>query len=1132
MTLKFSHINFKDYFNADVTQTLDTDFLALVAENDKRLHDDLVKYRQDAAGFSALQRSELIIAGSKYLETFLIDFFAIEDDFAESQVTLLQHDPVFAFKKWIVLRRAKRRLLRDDLNTDFETVDCWLNQQIKQSDDKELTVAKFAVNLLADKEKNKLAIEQLTEWALHCLKTPQAIAAVKGWVSFKLPQRTNYKRLIPIKQITENSIKQILPGDQQHLRDGFSLTDPRMNERQLLAEIDYCIYCHDHDGDFCSIGFPEKKGVPELGFRKNPLGNTLTGCPLDEKISEMHLLKKEAHSIAALAAIMIDNPMCPATGHRICNDCMKACVYQKQDPVDIPQVETGVLSDVLNLPFGVEIYDLLTRWNPLRHDQYITKPYSGLKVFIAGLGPAGFTLAHHLLMEGCAIVGSDGLKIEELPQQYLQNPIKNYQDICEDLDTRIMSGFGGVAEYGITVRWDKNFLKLIYISLMRRPHFQVVDGVRFGGTVTVESLYSLGFDHISICVGAGLPKALPIPGSMARGMRQANDFLMALQLTGAAKLQSLANLQLRLPVVIIGGGLTGVDAATEAQAYYIRQVEKTSARYTKLCELSSEEAVRKQFDEESLNILDEFLNHAQLVQAERKRVKNTNEKPNFTKILHDLGGVSIVYRKNIEDAPAYKSNHEELHKAIQEGLFYLEGLQPEEVLTDQYGHCSQLVCSKFVCDEEGHWSKSDETITLEAKSILVATGASPNVAYDFEHHNLFKRSRMQYEAHELIEGQLQQVNPGEHVKSKQFGPFTSYHDKGHLVSFLGDVHPTFHGNVVGAIASAKRTYPEIMLHINSQQQKAEDYSKFSSQMQQYFTATVKAVKRISDNIVELCIHAPAAVENFEAGHFFRLQNYERSAKIVKDTLLQTEPLALIAAGVDKQKSTLDFIVIETGVSSRLCALLEPGDKVSLMGPTGVRSKLPDPQQSVLIVANQVGIAYALCMIPALKAKGHTVNVLGYFENEKQAFYRDKIEQLADHCIWSLDNRPVELLQEQDIINTAEIDRITVFGNACLLKKFQHARHTNLQLKSSVKIFGAVHSNMQCMLKGVCAQCLQWQIDPSTGSRKKAVFACSWQDQPLELIDFDNYAERALQNKMAETLSHLWLNYVITSGEST
>ena len=34
--------------------------------------------------------------------------------------------------------------------------------------------------------------------------------------------------------------------------------------------------------------------------KKNPLGIELTGCPLNEKISEAHLLKREGHGIGAL----------------------------------------------------------------------------------------------------------------------------------------------------------------------------------------------------------------------------------------------------------------------------------------------------------------------------------------------------------------------------------------------------------------------------------------------------------------------------------------------------------------------------------------------------------------------------------------------------------------------------------------------------------------------------------------------------------------------------------------------------------------------------------------------------------------------------------------------------------------
>ncbi|WP_216092889.1 hypothetical protein [Candidatus Marithrix sp. Canyon 246] len=52
-------------------------------------------------------------------------------------------------------------------------------------------------------------------------------------------------------------------------------------------------------------------------------------------------------------------------------------------------------------------------------------------------------MAHHLLMEGCAVVGIDGLKIEPLPDQFLKHPIRNYSELKAELDNRITTSFGG-----------------------------------------------------------------------------------------------------------------------------------------------------------------------------------------------------------------------------------------------------------------------------------------------------------------------------------------------------------------------------------------------------------------------------------------------------------------------------------------------------------------------------------------------------------------------------------------------------------------------------------------------------------------------------------------------------------------
>ncbi len=91
-----------------------------------------------------------------------------------------------------------------------------------------------------------------------------------------------------------------------------------------------------------------------------------------------------------------------------------------------------------------------------------------------------------------------------------------------------------------------------------------------------------GFDHVAIAAGAGRPTIIDMKNNLIRGIRKASDFLMALQLTGAFKREALPNLQARLPAVVIGGGLTAIDTATELMAYYPLQVEKILQQYETL----------------------------------------------------------------------------------------------------------------------------------------------------------------------------------------------------------------------------------------------------------------------------------------------------------------------------------------------------------------------------------------------------------------------------------------------------------------------------------------------------------------------------------------------------------------------
>jgi hypothetical protein len=59
----------------------------------------------------------------------------------------------------------------------------------------------------------------------------------------------------------------------------------------------------------------------------------------------------------------------------------------------------------------------------------------------------------------------------------------------------VLEGFGGVSEYGITVRWDKNFLTLLHLLLARRDRLRIYGGVRFGGTMPIDDVW--GTDSIT-----------------------------------------------------------------------------------------------------------------------------------------------------------------------------------------------------------------------------------------------------------------------------------------------------------------------------------------------------------------------------------------------------------------------------------------------------------------------------------------------------------------------------------------------------------------------------------------------------------------------------------------------------------
>ena len=77
------------------------------------------------------------------------------------------------------------------------------------------------------------------------------------------------------------------------------------------------------------------------------------------------------------------------------------------------------------------------------------------------------------------------------------------------------------------------------------------------------------------------------------------------------------------------------------------------------------------------------------------------------------------------------------------------------------------------------------------------------------------------------------------------------------------------------------------------------------------------------------------------------------------------------------------------------------------------------------------------------------------------------------------------------------------------------------LKEDHVAIGSINSPMQCMMKEVCAQCLQRHVNPHTGE-ELFVFSCFNQDQHLDFVDFKNLNERLRANSIQEKLANIWL----------
>ena len=156
---------------------------------------------------------------------------------------------------------------------------------------------------------------------------------------------------------------------------------------------------------------------------------------------------------------------------------------------------------------------------------------TGKKVAVVGAGPAGLSAAHRLAMKGHDVVVFDA-----------------------------RAKAGGLNEYGLAAYKTTNGFAAKEVDwLLKIGGIRIETGKALGRDLTLAGLQA-EYDAVFLSIGLAGVNALRAPGEERAHVRPAVDFISELRQSG-----DLSSLPVGRDVVVIGGGMTAVDAAVQSR---------------------------------------------------------------------------------------------------------------------------------------------------------------------------------------------------------------------------------------------------------------------------------------------------------------------------------------------------------------------------------------------------------------------------------------------------------------------------------------------------------------------------------------------------------------------------------------
>ena len=300
-----------------------------------------------------------------------------------------------------------------------------------------------------------------------------------------------------------------------------------------------------HNFSEVALGYSEETAIDEalrcLNCKTMPC---VSGCPVNVHIPQFISKIKEGNFEGAYR-IISESSSLPAVCGRVCpqeTQCESKCVRGiKGESVGIGRLERFVAD-----------------WHNAHSDNIPeVEASNGHKVAIVGAGPSGLTCAGDLAKKGYKVTVYEALH-----------------------------DAGGVLVYGIPeFRLPKSIVKKEVDNLIKMG-VDIETNVVIGKTLTVDELFSMGYEAVFIGSGAGLPSFMGIPGESLNGVYSANEFLTRSNLMKAYKTQPITPIMKGGKVAVVGGGNVAMDAARTAlrlgaeKVYivYRRSMEELPAR--------------------------------------------------------------------------------------------------------------------------------------------------------------------------------------------------------------------------------------------------------------------------------------------------------------------------------------------------------------------------------------------------------------------------------------------------------------------------------------------------------------------------------------------------------------------------